>query len=145
MIERRAAVLVADEVLFALNGKAYLQGIYTGDITIVGNAMPLPQLIFMFIVETGITKPFNSLVLQAIVPGNPPAKLVVPPELQAVHPVAGRDRIIIRFPLVVPMPVLRPGRIDARVLHEDGEIEVGAPWIISVGQLAVPTAPTAKN
>jgi hypothetical protein len=34
--------------------------------------------------------------------------------------------------MLIPMPILRPGRIVASVVHESGEMEAGGFWVISL-------------
>lgn len=38
-IQRTASVIVCDEILFSLTGKSFLNGVYTGDITIPGDQL----------------------------------------------------------------------------------------------------------
>jgi hypothetical protein len=65
-------------VLYAFNGKAHLQGIYTGDIFINSDPSFVGQLIFLFIVETDSEDPFHTLTLEVTIPGNAPVSLNVP-------------------------------------------------------------------
>jgi hypothetical protein len=125
----QAMVLVADEVLYTMFGKVYLNGVFTGDITIFADPTVATQLIFMFFLETDIDEPFTSLALQVTLPGNSPVQVevpVVPPPSPRPH---GRTRQFYRWPLVIQTPTLRPGRIEAKAIHDKGEIVASAPWI----------------
>jgi hypothetical protein len=131
MITRHATVLVADELYYNLTGKAVLQGIYHGDISIWSDPNIIGQLIFFFMAETDVSEPFRSLTVEVTLPGNNPVRGTVP--IQWPNPVTTdphRPRLNIRWPLLIPTPTLRPGRIDAKLIHESGEIIVGAPWIM---------------
>jgi hypothetical protein len=137
MIPRHASVFICDELLFSLTGKFNLFGNYTGDITIPADPTPVTQLIFYFIVETDVTNPFQSLTLQVTLPDSIP--IVQPiPVLPQVAIQQGRPRWTIRWPLLIPQPSLRPGRIEAKAIHESGELIAGTPWIVLGGQQAIP-------
>jgi hypothetical protein len=127
MTSRKASVLVADEVLFSLTGKANLLGIYTTDIGVVAPSAA-NQLVFFFTIETGIDEPFRSLLLEVKLPESEPVRL--PVTLTATIPTAGKTTTIYRWPLLVQAPTLRPGPIEVKVIHERGEISVAAPWIV---------------
>jgi hypothetical protein len=141
MISRHATLLVADEIFYNLHGKAILQGIYHGDLTIPTNPSVSPQLIFYFMAETDIASPFRSLFAEVTLPGNPPVRnsvALIPPEIFA-NVDKSRTRAYYRHPLLVQSPMLRPGRIEAKLIHESGEIAVGAPWIVLNLPLPVPS------
>ena len=128
---RQAMLLVADEIYYNLNGKGILHGIYHNDLTINSESAVAPQLIFFFIAETDLNDPFRSLDLEVILPGSEPVRHSVPvmwpiPTNPATF---GRSKIFVRWPLLIPTPTLRPGRIEAKVFHDKGEIILGAPWI----------------
>jgi len=128
---RQASLLVADEIYYNLHGKAILQGIYHGDLTIPADPSVAPQLIFFFMGETDVSDPFQTLAVEVTLPGAEPVRNfvgVMPPEF-VTNASAGRTRLYFRHPLLIQAPVLKPGKIDAKVIHEKGEISVGAPWI----------------
>lgn len=132
---RQAMLLIADEIYFNLYGKAILQGIYNTDLVIPTNPSTAPQLLFYFIIETDITEPFHSLSVEIALPEMPPVRnmiLIPPPELFAAQARAQSDRkqITVKHPMIIQGPSLRPGRIEAKVVHESGEIIVTAQWII---------------
>jgi hypothetical protein len=129
---RQASLLIADEIYYNLYGKAILQGIYGGDLTIAADPSVSPQLIFYFMGETDISEPFQSMAVEVTLPGNPPVRSfvpVMPPEfIKSIS--VGRTRLYYKHPLLIQTPVLRPGKIDAKIIHESGEISVGTPWIV---------------
>jgi hypothetical protein len=125
MAGRSAVLLAADEVLYTLNGKIHLQGVYTGNIFINFTPSYIAQLVLMFIVETDSHEPFQSLTLEATLPGGGPVRTTVP--LVGGMGIPG-GRITIKYPLLISQ-ALMPGRIEAKVIHEHGEIWVNAPHI----------------
>jgi hypothetical protein len=140
---RYATLLVADELYYNLNGKAILQGIYHSDLILNSEQATIPQLIFFFIAETDIADPFRSASVEVTLPENDTIRQQVPissPITLQAPP--GRTKFFLRWPLLVSNPTLRPGRIGAKLIHEAGEMEVSAPWIvfvpISEGQKATP-------
>jgi hypothetical protein len=133
MAPRTASVLVCDEVLFNITGKAFLQGVYPIDITIPGNELSLGQLVFYFSIETDRKNPIKTLALKVVPPGEKPSQLevslaTVPPP--SVNP--DRPRMMLRAPLLVQQMVLRPGKIETKVITELEELDAGGIWIISV-------------
>jgi hypothetical protein len=145
-VARQASLLVADEIFFNLHGKAILHGIYNTDLIINADQMTIAQLIFYFSIETELSEPFLSLSAEVTLPGTDPVQqmvLVPPPQFVTAQARANpeRSRWYTRYPLLISGPVLRPGRIGARVIHESGDIIVNAPWIVS----SVATQPTKPN
>jgi hypothetical protein len=136
MIKRVASVLVCDDVLFGITGKAYLNGVYTGDITIPGDELTINQLVFYFTVETPKQKPIHFATLRVTPPGTTPTELHVPllPAQASVNP--ARPQIIIRAPLVVQQLVLKPGKIETVVIADGDELDAGGIWIITVPKTA---------
>lgn len=129
---RQASLLVADEIYYNLYGKAILQGIYNGDLTIPVDPSTSPQLIFYFMVEVDISESLRTLAVEVNLPGNQPVRHFVPivPAEFIKSTVQGRTRAYYRHPMLMQAPVLRPGRIEAKIIYESGEIEVMAPWIV---------------
>jgi hypothetical protein len=131
MSDRFASVLVCDELLFALNGKWTISGIYTGDLAIPTENTVIPQMVFLFLIETDIDDPFQSLKLEVTFPGMAPAYLELPENalvLQGIVP-PGRTKRVARVPFLITQPVLRSGKIVTKVIHEKGEISATGPWI----------------
>jgi hypothetical protein len=135
MSERRASVFVCDELLISLNGKFNALGMYTGDIAIFGQEATSAQLIFVFQIECDLTDPFRSLIAQVTLPGEGPRQMPIPFMIPA--PVQeGSERWTIRWPFLIALPTLRPGRIETKVIHEKGELIAGYQWIVP--QVGIP-------
>ncbi len=137
MADRLASLLVADDLLFAMNGKYNITGVYTGDILIAVDPTMLPQLVFLFLIETDVTEPFHSLTLEIKMPGSEPVRMP-PVQIPPGPHIEGRTRQFLRWPQLVQNVRLSPGKIEAKVIHESGEIPVAGPWIV----LAAPPPPT---
>jgi hypothetical protein len=133
MAERHATFFVCDDVLVALNGKYTIAGMYTADIVIPHEPFKLSQLVFMFEVQTPTEHPFKSFVLQISLPGEPaPHQLDLSGAIQLQIP--GRTRAIYRIPFLIQTPLLRTGEIEAKVIHEEGELLAGKHWVVTVDQ-----------
>jgi hypothetical protein len=139
---RQASLLVADEIFFNLQGKAILHGIYTGDLVIATVPAALAQLIFFFNAETDLSTPFKSLAVQVTLPESQTVTHVIPIEPHASQLLTERTTLFIRYPMFLPNPILRPGRIVAKLVHDRGEISVSAPWIV---EAAKPAGLTKSN
>jgi hypothetical protein len=128
MSDRFASMFVCDDLLVALNGKFTISGLYTGDIAIPSEPWTLGQLVVVFNVETDVTKPFQRLALQVSFPGESPRTQEMQTNPLPPMPL-DRNRVAFRMPFLIPQPVLRPGPIEAKVLHEEGELPAGMLWI----------------
>ncbi|MCP3475641.1 hypothetical protein NLM33_35805 [Bradyrhizobium sp. CCGUVB1N3] len=138
-IERRAYVVVCDDVLFGLTGKAFLQGVYTSDITLPSNdELIIPQLVFYFSAETPKKNPFKKMALRVTPPSMPPAVVEIPIETmpQANNP--HRPKMLVRAPVLLQQVRLRPGKIETTVVTESEELDAGGIWITSTANLALP-------
>jgi hypothetical protein len=145
MPDRLAMVLVADEVYFNMHGKAILHGIYNTDLVITSSEMRTPQLVFYFMIETDLAEPFHTLAVEITLPGSTPFRqqvLLPPPAFLEAQAKADptKTRWYTRHPVLIQGPVLRPGRVEAKVIHESGEIGLVVPWIVN--PTAPPTAPS---
>jgi hypothetical protein len=133
-IERRASVLICDDVLFGVTGKVFLQGVYQSDITIHGDELTINQLVFYFMVETPIDRPFQRISLSVTFPETPPAYMEIP--LTEMPTNSERPRIILRAPFVLQQIVLRPGKIEIKAITESDELNAGDFWISSLKRLS---------
>lgn len=141
MPERRASVFVCDDVWVSLNGKFNVLGMYTGDIAISGREAHSPQLVFVFQIECDFTDPYRSLIAQVTLPGEEPRQMTIP-----ITPTPqGRKHWTIRWPFLVTLPTLRPGRIEAKVIHEKGELIAGDQWIVEIPSPQVSVSPIATH
>jgi hypothetical protein len=134
MTERTAYLLVADDLRFALTGKLDLHGIYTGDIVIPSEKLVANQLVFLWMLETDVKDPFQLLTLEITLPQAEPNRFSLSLPAQTIP--EGRTRWHMKHPQLIQPAILRPGRIEAKVIHEKGEIPVTGPWIISVDSSA---------
>ncbi len=128
-IQRTASVIVCDEILFSLTGKSFLNGVYTGDITIPGDQLAVNQLVFYFTIETPKSKPFEKVILKVVPPYVPPAEFIVPFDTVQQFINKERPKIILRAPLLMQQLVLRPGKIETTVITESEELDAGGVWI----------------
>jgi hypothetical protein len=107
---------------------------YTGSIAIPVDEWFTPQLVFLFLVTTDLNEPFQSLACQVTLPGAEPFTLNAPTPNDPVDPELlklGARRRIYRIPMVLSRPVLRPGRIESKIIHEKGEFSpIGMPFIV---------------
>jgi hypothetical protein len=126
-MSRQATMLVADEIYYNLLGKAIIHGAYHADLTILTEPTTVTQLLFYFQMETDIEDAFQSLSVEVTLPGNDPVRHVVP----VIWPIFAEEgrRLFYKHPLLIQNITLRPGRIQAKVIHESGEMVVGAPHI----------------
>ena len=128
---RQAMLLVADEIFFNLTGKAILNGIYTGNLLIGPATGFVPQLVFFFMVETDLSDPFRSLQAEVTFPESAPITSTVPVTWPIPLSPVDRTKFSVRWPMLLQNLTLRPGKINAKLIHESGEIIVSAPWIVS--------------
>jgi len=52
-----------------------------------------------------------------------------------------RTRLYLRIPFHIPNPMLRPGPIEIKILHEEGETFAGRQWIFTVEQAQAMRSP----
>jgi hypothetical protein len=130
MADRQATVVIADDLLWSLNGKFTMLGIYTGDISIPADPSGAPQLVFLFIFETDVSDPFQSVTLHLELPGRSPVLVPLPVPFPQVSQDPARTRWTVRWPCLVPNVVLHPGKITAKVIHERGELIAATPWVV---------------
>jgi hypothetical protein len=106
-----------------------LVGIYNTEIVIPQLEQPTGQLVFYFVVHCDLTERPNVLTLEVTLPGEAPRAMPVmigvPPP-----PMEGRQRWMIQLPFPIMQPVLRPGRIEGRVLFDGANpVDIRGPWI----------------
>ncbi|OAF11769.1 hypothetical protein AYJ54_07875 [Bradyrhizobium centrolobii] len=129
-IERRASVVVCDDVLVAMNGKVFLNGVYTSDIAVPAEGLTVGQLVFYFTAETPKDNPFQKITLKVTPPGAVPAVLDIP--LENLPPLSNpeRPKMFVRAPILLQQIQLRPGKIETTVLTEAGEeLDAGGVWV----------------
>lgn len=126
-MERQASVLVCDDFYVSLNGKFIAHGIYTTNI-LIPEPLRVNQLVFLFQIETDVEDPFERLLVQATLPGQVTKAHPVP--MPPFVPAPGQTRQIFQFPLLVQYPTIQPGQIEAKIIHERGEIIAATPWVV---------------
>lgn len=142
MNDRRASVVVCDDIRVEVNGKLVLIGLYTSDIVIPTDIFTAFQMHFLFMAECVRSDPFKSLRFEVMLPGNDPVSVTasVPPALDEKL-LPERERMYVRQDVYISPANLRPGRIMAKVIHERGEIDAHAGWIVTAGLAAAVVAP----
>lgn len=130
MSERRATVIVCDEILYSVTGKVFLQGVYQSDIAIPGSELAIGQLLFYFIVETPRERPFQKVALKIILPQMPPTTIETQLTFLPVPP--DRKTMVLRAPFLLQQPILRPGKVETLVVTEGEELDAGGIWINSL-------------
>jgi hypothetical protein len=128
-MSRYASVLVADDVTHSISGKLNLSGVYPTDIVIPFEPWTANQLVFVFIIETDPTDPYQSLTVHVELPGGDSRHMVLP--LKNFAPgEADKRRWSLKYPLLFSNPILQAGPIFANVIHESGILFTGAPVIV---------------
>lgn len=131
MTERKASMVVCDEVFFNMMGKTTISGMYTSDIGIPVSELSVPQLIFFFFLECSVNDPFKFLQLRVAFPGSPLNELNVPLGGMPMPTDPSRNIISLKQPFLIQNPTLRPGPIQTSVWHDKGELDAGRIWIKS--------------
>jgi hypothetical protein len=131
MIERTAFVTIADEMYTSINGKQNIIGAYSQDIAIATDSFRANQIVFVFRLETDIDDPPRSLSVEITFPGQKPIVTTIPLPPDPIK-LPGRTKQTLTFAFPAMYVELRPGKIDVRVIHERGSINVLAPWIVMV-------------
>jgi hypothetical protein len=129
MSNRQATVLVADDWVTALSGKVTISGVYGTDMSIPVDPFMASQLVFAFVIETSPEDPYQSIEIRVTLPGGDTRSLHLPVG-KFISGEADKKRWCLKYPLLFRNPVLRPGPIEAKVIHEKGEIITAAPFVI---------------
>jgi hypothetical protein len=126
---RHATLITADDVNFSVTGKMNISGVYTTDINIMNDPMFVGQLVFLFVIETEPSDPFQKLELRVDLPGGDFRQL--PLNIANFRMTHGDSiRWSLRYPMLFQSPILRPGPIMASVVHDQGVLFPAAPFII---------------
>ncbi|MCL2714163.1 MAG: hypothetical protein FWD68_06135 [Alphaproteobacteria bacterium] len=122
-------MIICDDALFSLGGKTNISGMYSHDVIIPTRQQQIAQLVFLFTILTSKEEPLKALTLKITFPGSEPVNF--PGNLTGVPCRIPDDRktIVYQQSVLVPLPILRPGKIIASVVHEAGEIEAGSLWV----------------
>jgi hypothetical protein len=136
---RYAFVIPCQDVRFEFDGKLTLVGMFTSNIGIPAAPTVIPQLSFLVLIEGDLSEYLQSLKIEILLPGTPePTKLEVPvPPIPQPMPLEGQSKWRFQMPIILANVVLYPGRIVFRIIHDQGELEVGARWVV-IGQPTMP-------
>jgi hypothetical protein len=152
MTDRTADFFVCDDVLVSMNGKLTLLGIYGTAIVIPSDPTTVGQLFVLFQIGSPITKPFKQLRLQISLPGEQsPRTLDVP--LQSIVSTTGpfysappgQSKLTVRFAFSLAQVVLKPGAMEMKVIHEEGEIYAGKQLIVTAAQAPQLLSPSLSS
>jgi hypothetical protein len=123
-----ATLLVCDDVRFETGGKLLVIGAYSGDIAIPADPSQVSQLVFVISVDIPIDETPSSITTEIQLPGAEPSistNNLIRPEAGE-----GRSTFMYRQIMGVKDPILKPGRIYAKVSFGEREIEMATPWIV---------------
>jgi hypothetical protein len=134
----QASLIVCDDIRFEITGKAIIVGMYTSDIVIPAPEYTIPQLFFLYFYECPIEERPTRIAIQLTLPGQPPILWQASPAIESVAIPEGRRGFIYRQIVPALGAVLRPGRIEARITTDRGDIDVRAPWIVQGQPMPVP-------
>jgi hypothetical protein len=83
-------------------------------------------------IESDADDPFEKISSEVTFPGQPTVRKEMPLSPSTILP--GRTRRLYKLPLLIQAAILNPGRVDAKIVHEKGEIAVTGPWIVLAPQ-----------
>jgi hypothetical protein len=129
-----ATLIVCDDIRFEANGKFIVVGAYTGDIAIANAGDMTWQTIFLFSVDCPIATYPRRMEFSVTLPGHPPDISVYDVPDFVRTGLSGRWPY--RHIIHVRHRVLNPGGIAARVICDSQVIDVAAPRISVVPQVA---------
>jgi hypothetical protein len=133
-VERHAFVVVCDDLRVEINQKLIFIGVYPNHIAIPLDPFPIRQLVFYFVAESDIDDVMVPSAFEVILPGQERIRIAVPPVVAPTPPHDTFTRWAVKFPMLIQNPILKPGKILAKVLHNKGEITATCPWIVLAEQ-----------
>lgn len=141
MSDVNATVIVCDDLRMEINGKLFFIGMYPAHIVIPGEELQIQKLVFFFNADFPITHIPKKIRYEVALPGekaHPSEMEPNPPEFRKEH-----TRFITRHAITFVNPILRLGKIGAKLIVDDGEeISVAAGWVQNPSE-PPPTAPSA--
>jgi hypothetical protein len=136
MTDRMATFFICDDVLVSMTGKLTILGMYGNELIIPSEQFTLNQLVIMFQMEARINNPFKKIALKVSLPGEDRPRIIEVPQPLPTTPPFGyiaNEKVKLKWPVLLSNIVLRPGAIELKVIHEEGEIDAGrAPILIEV-------------
>jgi hypothetical protein len=87
-----------------------------------------------FTIEADIDDPLDQITIELTLPGEETLSIPSPPISAPSWPAnqEKRSRQILRVPAMLNFPRLNAGKIQAKIIHNKGEISVATPWIIDL-------------
>ena len=139
---RQALVLPCQDIRLEHDGKLTLVGLFTGNIAIPVVPTIVPQLMFLIVIDGDLDERLKSLTIEIHLPQiKEPTKAEIPlPPLPPTF-LEGQKRFRYQIPFAIAPAVLNPGRIVCKIIHDKGEIETGARWIVHAPLPAIASAP----
>src|SRR6266404_1462568 len=129
MADCNALMLVCDEAQVSItSGKYNYVGVYNADLGIPREPQTISQLVFLFIIDADMAKRPPVVTIEVTLPGEQPKQLPIPIP-PTIVPLPGRSRMGMQVPFAITSPVLRAGRIEARVIYGEEIVPVRGPWI----------------
>jgi len=144
---RQAMVLPCQDIRLEYDGKLTLVGLYTGNLAIPTVPTVAPQLAFLIVIDGDLSEPLQSLKIEFHLPQvKEPTVYEVPLDPQRPQHEKGQTRWRFQIPFGIAPAVLNPGRIVCKIIHDKGEIETGARWIVHAPQPMIepPVLPTPE-
>jgi len=126
---RVATVLACQDVRLEYDGKLTVVGVFTTNIGVPA-PMSIPQMWFLVNIEGDLSEQLESLSLHIHLPGVEEPVIHDVPDIVAPRTIEGQTRWRHLLPLQITNMTLNPGRIRFRLIHDKGEIETGAGWIV---------------
>ncbi|HUZ30938.1 MAG TPA: hypothetical protein VMV19_02340 [Xanthobacteraceae bacterium] len=143
VIGRQAMVLPCQDIRLEHDGKLTLVGLFTGNIAIPTVPTIIAHLMFLIIIDGDLAEPLKTLRIEIRLPqAAEPAVADVPMPFQAPTLLEGQKRWRYQIPFAIAPAVLTPGRIVCKIVHDKGEIETGARWIVHA---PLPTIASAQQ
>jgi hypothetical protein len=122
-----ASLLVCDQIRVENNGKLLLIGVYSGNIAIPFEPIPQISLTFLFSVDCPIDEYPSKVSYEVTLPNGSPTRQEI--TSTPLEPNPNHTRWHFRHVLSVENQPLYTGKIKARVLFNDQELEISSPWI----------------
>jgi hypothetical protein len=121
-----ASVIVAEDLLTSLSGKANINNVFTNDILIPGEL--LTQLVFIFKVEGEQSDLPRNFRYEVQLPGEA-IQILERPVPEGWRVPEEREKWVVFQPFLVGPLMLRPGKIEVRIIMGEKTIHLAAPWI----------------
>jgi hypothetical protein len=139
IVSKSASLLVFDDMRVEISGKLLLVGVYPHDIVIPSEPFLIGQLHFFFNFRCGLDEIPKNLAFEVTLPKQKPVRMDFKIPEKINPPLEGRKNWIVRHNVPIFGTTLHAGKIGARVIADETEIDAGGPWIVLAPP--VPQAP----